>query len=211
MIEIAKLKIRVESLLDWVRKDYTQKTDKTETFLYRVLGGIKDDTYDFYEQSVAIFTRKSDTPYNLKVKFELPKGVADLPLIVIREPGRVDAGENTIGRVTQHVTNSDGSVSDIFMDSKKFTFDLMCISANTTESILISEVLYALLVGSLNTWASNYNKIDIGMKELISENNIVPYPLLFRTVTLTLTVPNFIPSIIDTELVDKVYFKTLLY
>lgn len=81
---------------------------------------------------------------------EFPKDVQMCPVIVLREPSR-DNGDNAIGRETgvemPQVVQRPSSSRFEFLDGKAFNFEVICVSVNMIESILLSEVIYSFLWG----------------------------------------------------------------
>lgn len=83
----------------------------------------------------------------------------------------------------------------------------MCLSDNMLESILLSEVLYALMTGAYNWLAANYSTIDITMTELMADTNLIPLPIFVRSVRLEVSVEQIISSLVNTEFLNKLLFE----
>lgn len=85
MIEIVKVKQFIVSILNYIPEDYRlHQGDEQNTFLYRLLNGMKEGNFDFYDQAKKLFLRGMTNPRNLRVLFEFPKDNTGLPAYVIR-------------------------------------------------------------------------------------------------------------------------------
>lgn len=100
MIEIIRVKQLILNLLEYIPKDLeNHKNDEENTFLYRLLYGMKDGNFDFYQQAKSLFTRSSTNPRKIEVRLEFPKDKTGLPCYVIREPGKTKGPANSIGKL----------------------------------------------------------------------------------------------------------------
>ena len=76
---------------------------------------------------------------------------------------------------------------------------------------MVSEVIYALFMGSYDLLSSLFNLVDVNMKELVMNNdNIPPYMIVSRALTLEIDFDNFIPSVSSQGLVDKLIFNGII-
>lgn len=206
----------IDALLKWVREDFNAFENEQDTWLYQFVHycevGPGQETAKYYDMVKEIFLRTNEKRNQLHTVLEYPKDTTLLPAIVLREPSRTDGTSNVIGGWTAtQITTENGSKIDIFRDSKAFNYDLMCVAANYTESLLISEVLYGLLVGAYNTLALQYERLSYSMREILVNPDFNPYPVMIRTVTVSLQQSNFIPSIEREVPLDKVKFQYILY
>lgn len=201
MLQIVKIKKIVEACLEYVQTDFESKTDEKDSFLYKVLGDTQDGFSNYYEQAKNIFLRKETNPNNIKVVLEYPKDKTGLPAYVIREPGKTGGIANSIGKIESFM----GGVP-MYRDTRQYGLEIMCFSVNMNESILMSEILYALLLGSWDILASQFLKIEFTMKELMMQNNLMPTPIFIRSIGLDLSSEEIVPGLVDTSLLGKIIF-----
>lgn len=201
MLQIVKIKKIIESCLEYVQTDFESKKNEKDSFLYKVLGDTQDGSYNFYEQAKNFFLRKETNPNNIKVLLEYPKDRTGLPAYVIREPGKRTGIANSIGKIESFM----GGVP-MYRDTRQYGLEIMCFSVNMNESILMSEVLYALLLGSWDLLASQFLKIEFSMKELMMENRLMPTPIFIRSIGLELSSEEIAPGLVDTTLLGKIIF-----
>ena len=197
MLQIVKIKKIVEACLEYVQTDFESKTDEKDSFLYKVLGDTQDGSFNYYEQA----KRKETNPNNIKVALEYPKDKTGLPAYIIREPGKTGGIANYIGKIESFM----GGVP-MYRDTRQYGLEIMCFSVNMNESILMSEILYALLLGSWDTLASQFLKIEFTMKELMMQNNLMPTPIFIRSIGLDLSSEEIVPGLVDTSLLGKIIF-----
>ena len=153
---IYNLKGIVQALLEWVKQDFDKFDNEEDSWLYQFihLGERDGDVEEFYLMAKEIFLRRESSRNMLTVELEFPKDTTILPVIVLREPSRVDGDTNIIGATDSEVISlSGGAQMQVFRDSKRFNYDLMCVGLNYKETLTISDTLYGLLVGAYNTFA----------------------------------------------------------
>ena len=197
MLQIVKIKKIVEACLEYVQTDFESKENEKDSFLYKVLGDTQDGSFNYYEQAKNIFLRKETNPNNIKVVLEYPKDKTGLPAYVIREPGKTGGIANSIGKIESFM----GGVP-MYRDTRQYGLEIMCFSVNMNESILMSEILYALLLGSWDTLAS---QLPIQSVRFL-QNNLMPTPIFIRSIGLDLSSEEIVPGLVDTSLLGKIIF-----
>lgn len=209
---IFHLKGIIESLLQWVQTDYESYPDEKDSWLYQFAHYDELETEkelnEYYSLIKEIFLRDESKRNKLGVTLEFPKDTTLLPVVVLREPSRQEGDSNVVSMLASDlVTNENGLQMNIFRDSKVATYDLMCIGWNYTETLLISEVLYGLLVAANDTLSRQYEKISYSLREVMVNQEMNPFPILIRTIGITLQQTNAIPSIVRSPYLDSIKFK----
>lgn len=202
MLQIAQIKSIITRLLLFVQEDYKNNKEE-DTFLYKTFYGVKDGNFDFYEQGKKLFLRSDTNPRNLRVLLEFPKDKTKTPAYVVREPSKRTSEFNSIGKLTGQF---DHTGKMILRDSRNYEFEIMCVSDNFLESILMSEILYALLLGSYNILAQSFQSISFSMKEVMINADVIPLPFFLRSIGLNLTSDEQVPTIEEAPLLGKVLF-----
>lgn len=208
LVLINRIKQMIDGLLDYIQYDF-ESVPETQTFLYHILWGVKNGNFDFYEQAKDIFLRKAISPRKIYTTMEYPKDKSHLPCIVVRESSK-NSQTSPIGGFGMANVDEFGVpeyAREGFRMPIEYRIELMCFSDNSLESILISEVLYALFVGARNTFEQEFSSFDFNCSELIAENSVFPQPLLIKNIVLELQdVPRY-PSIIRPEIIKKFCFE----
>lgn len=202
MLQIAQIKSIITRLLLFVQEDYKNNKEE-DTFLYKTFYGVKDGNFDFYEQGKKLFLRSDTNPRNLRVLLEFPKDKTKTPAYVVREPSKRTSEFNSIGKLTGQF---DHTGKMILRDSRNYEFEIMCVSDNFLESILMSEILYALLLGSYNILSQSFQSISFSMKEVMINADVIPLPFFLRSIGLNLTSDEHVPTIEEMPLLKKVLF-----
>lgn len=203
MIPIITIKQLISKLLEFIYVDSSSEKEEKDTFLYQILGGIKDNNFDFYEQAKSLFLRDQTNPRNVRILVEYPKDRTAFPCYVIREPGKRNGADNSIGKIKDY--SNLGSY--LYRDSRQSDFEIMCLSQNVYESIIMSEVLYALLLAAYDILASQFETIDFTIRELMAENEIMPMPIFIKSVSLSVSMNNIVPGLLKEDLLKKVLFE----
>lgn len=208
MLKIARLKEIVEGLLNYLTYDSLNNPEE-KTFLYILLNGVKDHNYDFYKESKKLFLRTQENARKIDVRMEYPKDIASLPLYIVREPSRNKGAFNSIGKLDgDFIGASEGYFGrEEYRNSEAFTFEILCASVNLLESILMSEVLYALFVGAHETIASEFLNPAYSLDEVIVDTSLMPTPLFMRNIKINLTQDELIPSISPESFADSLEFE----
>lgn len=202
MLQITQIKAIITRLLIFVQEDYKNNTEE-DTFLYKTFYGVKDGSFDFYEQGKKLFLRNDSNPRNLRVLLEFPKDKTKTPAYVVREPSKRTSEFNSIGKLTGQF---DYTGKMILRDSRNYEFEVMCVSDNFLESILMSEILYSLLLGSYNILSQSFQSISFSMKEVMINADVIPLPFFLRSIGLNLTSDEYVPTIEEMPLLKKVLF-----
>jgi hypothetical protein len=204
MIQIIRVKEIIKTVLAYIPYEYKSGKAEEDTFLYRLLNGVKDDNFDFYKQAKTLFTRSDSSPRKIAVTLEFPKDKTSLPCYVIREPGKIKGPVNSIGKLTGDIY-PDGAWE--VRDSREQGFEIMCLSDNVLESILMSEVLYGLLLGSYNLLAMNFSTIEINMTELMANTELIPLPIFIKSIRLDVSSEQIVSSLINSDFLSKIEFE----
>lgn len=202
MLQITQIKAIITRLLIFVQEDYKNNAEEN-TFLHKTFYGVKDGNFDFYEQGKKLFLRNDSNPRNLRVLLEFPKDKTKTPAYVVREPSKRTSEFNSIGKLTGQF---DHTGKMILRDSRNYEFEVMCVSDNFLESILMSEILYSLLLGSYNILSQSFQSISFSMKEVMINADVIPLPFFLRSIGLNLTSDEHVPTIEEMPLLKKVLF-----
>lgn len=184
MILIARIRQLVQSLLDFVQKD-CDSLPESQTFLYQMFWGLKDGSFDFYNQARELFLRRNTNPRKITVLMEYPKDKAHFPCIVVREPRKSPKMTPLGGVGDQEVFGVAQYQRESFTTVTSSNVDLMCISDNFLESVLLGEALYALFEGARNTFEQEFVNFDFSMGEIIVENQLFPTPIVIKNINIT--------------------------
>lgn len=213
-IPILRIKRIIEGLLNYISTNtLTHVTANTEedSFLYQIWKDVNDDGFDFYEQGKDIFTRKNTSPSKLSVGLQYKRDIAAIPYIWVREPAKRKGEFNNIGDSNGTFINSEGASSELFRDTKRDTFEIVIVSNNAMATLLVAETLYHLLIAAHDTLTLNFTTFSFNMKEIITNNELTPIPIVMRSIEIDTQMDTEAPSINEEEFVNAVNFETKIY
>ena len=209
LIPVVKLKSILDGLIEYVRLDFESQTDESNTFLYKVLAGNRTDGFDFYEESKNIFLRESTSSRKIQTRLMFTKDIAPTPTIHVREPARTKGIYNSIGGMNgMRIDLPNDVYTEEYRDTKKANYEYVITSDNPLETVLIGEVIYTLLLGSWETLHTQlFDLFDFSLKELIANNDLVPYPLYIKTVDIVVQFEVKVPGIQRATLCGAINFE----
>lgn len=210
MILVARIKRLVLGLIDYIQRDYNSGIPETQTFLYQMFWGARDGSFDFYEQARKMFLRTNESSRKVAVTLEYPKDKVALPCIVVREPSRQQTQPNPFGGIGDPESSFGalGYQREAFSVTSNSKVNLMCFSDNPMESLLMGEVLYALLQGARNTFEEEFLNFSFSTSELVAENSLFPLPVIIKTVSIDVTESEDCASLIRQDLMSCVKFES---
>lgn len=203
ILQIAEIRGWVVELLEFIRSDIQSKSNREDTWLYQVIGKTYDPEYNFIDQAFTLYNRTDSSPRKLGVSLEYPKDKTQMPRYVIREPSRDDGIANAIGKMTGQFFSDN---SHVIRNTRTNAYEIICFSDNFFESVLMSEIMYALLLGVYNQMASHYHQLQYSMREVMVEQSLMPTPIFLRSIGVRISADDIIPAIDNAELLGKVKF-----
>lgn len=212
MIISLKIKKFVELLLEFISTDYTEATDKTKSWLYRVLQNDIDGDYNFYTNAVEVFVgRGKGSRRKIEVRNGFDPDRATEPTIHVREPSKSKGKTDTIGLMGEgYYTNEDGTVSTKLKYSNTSRFELLITGVNMNEIILIQEVLESAMMAYYEDLVLLYFDImQFSSKEVIIANDSYGgRPLFTRSIDIEISYEKEnIPKLFTEENIEIIQFN----
>jgi hypothetical protein len=205
----------LNSALKFVRTDYAAASDKTKSYLYLLMSGTYLEKYKLFEQAVGIIMApKSDPRYfTIDLMFNMTKNT--IPSAYINLPSEATAGGmNAIGsgedgydQLTiegDSTSHTLGSSRAVLERTKQAAYNLVIVSDNPNEVVLLYHFLNSLLVACVpHLHFKGLLNISLG------GNDINPYPdlanqLYMRQVSISLQYTTRTPSIFTHEMVNDI-------
>lgn len=220
-IPILKVKKFIDLLIEFVKTDYDTKTDKTKSFLYRVLSDNIDEGWDFYQNGVAIFTRDGDDSRQLATRLMFDRSRAGLPTIHVREPAKNKGSYDGIGFLDDRIVVNESTgvdeqnqplpstISSTARKTFSSQFDIMITSGNSLECVLIQEVLESAMLASLDTLTIPFFElVDFTSKELMMSDETERNQLFIKSITMNIQYQkDGIPKLYTEENIKKIQFN----
>ena len=215
-IPILKVKKFVDLLIEFVKTDYEDKTDKTKSFLYRVLSDNTSDGWDFYQNGIEIFVRGDDDKRKLETRLMFDRSRAGLPTIHVREPAKNKGSFDGIGFFDDEIVVNEpvdeetpSTISSTARKTFNSQFDIMITSGNSLECVLIQEVLESAMLASLDTLTIPFFElVDFTSKELMMSDETERNQLFIKSITLNIQYQkDGIPKLYTEENIKKIQFN----
>jgi len=211
LIPILKIKKVVDLMLEFIKTDYENQTDKNNSFLYRVIGGNQDNGYDFYEQAVSIFTRGENNSRQIETRLGFDPNRAQIPTIHIRQPSKMKGKSDGIGFISEDIyVNEDSTISSQGRKSYSSKYELMITAGKTLEVIIITEIIEAAMLSTyesltgLDGWI---DLIDFETKEMIINNEGLAAPLFATSIGINTSFENLVPKLYTEDNIASIQFN----
>jgi hypothetical protein len=185
----------------------------SESWLYRVFGGIESGDWDFYTSAIEVLVNRNiNSPKKLDIRIGFPNQKPSNPTIAIISPSEQYGDLNTIGlnhHSESYFTNSDGTYSEIYARNKMGIYEVMVISPNEFEAELLYRFLDSLLISMYNTLNDEFDgTFKFSGKETISEQETIPF-MYIKSLLVSLQYNQEVPILptIKTEYLDNAVFN----
>lgn len=208
----------LQSGLKFVKQDYAQQSDKSQSWLEQVLTGIIIDNYDFKEQArKVILQNKAESPRALTIDFMFNMQSDGSPVIHITLPAeQTQLGGNGMGLDEGYADDirvepanlQPGSVTPVYTRRYQATYNIVITSNNTNEVILIYHFMKALILAlQPHLSLSGLQNIAVGGQDVNMMSDKVPKNLFFRAIAVTLQYESSAPAINKQMLLSGALFK----
>lgn len=197
----------IKSILQIIKTDHL--ANPTSSLLYYAFkkdvnnSDIALDTLNFFDQAVSVFV---DKRVNLNLGYNLE--VASLNAIHILLPGE-NSRPLTIGADAGYeapIEGDDGALNDVFNVMTDVTYQLMISGENSTEVIIIYNMLkLALLSYYSHLELSGLRDIKFGGADVVLQQDLVPPNIFHRNLSLTFMYESSIPTSFRNTIVTAIH------
>lgn len=185
------IKDTIRTLLDYVKIDYDNKVDKTETILYRLLYNQTLQRYNFYTQAKTVFLKEKADPRFIEVNMMFNRDRQQTPTVHIMLPSENEAdmtlgiGQGEIEYYYDEINSQNAIAQRTFNKRFRANYNIVITSDNINEVILIYHVLRSLLISAnehLNM--SGIFNIKLGGRDIQINSDLVPPHLFMKSISL---------------------------
>lgn len=197
--------------LDFVKLDYDQAADKSQTYLHRTLSSIAIERYNLLDQGKKVFLAEEDDPRKIKVDLMYNMDVDRVPSIYITLPSEQN-GQNGMGV-------DEGYQEDIWNDTDKTrvpvftrrlntTYSIMIVSDNSNEVVMIYHFIRALII-SLHSHLNlmGIENISLGGQDIQLNSDVVPKHLFMRAITINMQYETSAPDLREWPIIGGLLFQ----
>lgn len=204
----------LEAIIKFIRFDWEERTDKTETLLYKICKGNAIERYDLYEQAQAIFITEEDNPRHLEVNMFFNMERAKIPTIHITLPSE-QADKDGMGLDEGYQGHEEiagiGEQEGVDVQSPIYTrrfntqYQIVLTSDNSNEVVAMYHVLRAIMIpvmDSLN--AAGLENIKLSGRDIQNMQTIVPEHVFIRSIGMYFEYEVSMASIFTEEIVKNI-------
>ena len=184
----------------------THAPDPENSFLGRILMGIKDHKHDYFEEAKVLFTRKNDNPRAIRTRLFFDAKEANIPTIHITMPQET-SGANSLGAGESHEYYEDdvhGTVSPERERRFDTNFHVIVTSDNHREVLIIYHVVRAMLVSALSEVdIAGLENPKLGGQDIRPQENIVPRNIYMRGISIQCSYQVEVPRFFDAQKITQ--------
>lgn len=204
----------LKNVFKLVREDYKAQTDKTKTYLYRILGTLNLERYTFFSQAIKVLVADIDDPRYLEVQLFFNLQRQGLPTIHITLPNE-NSGPGGLGIDEGYQEPEEGSEPDTVRDvlSRRFdtTYNIVITSDNTNEVILLYHFIRAILIPVFEHFDSEglqNNRLSGG--DLNIDPRLIPQNIFVRAIHLSFSYDVNVAKLFDQSIVNQLVFRATI-
>jgi len=180
--------------------------------LYVEFNGILLDDTNFYTHLKSLIEKGEDDRRKLEVRLMFDKERASLPTIHIHYPSEDGkSGDNTLETGFIGVDYSATTSAKMYSRSFIGQYELIITGGNSLEVVMLYEFLDAILIAGADTLAYNFDKFEFSGKQLMANQDIIPYLTFYRAIGLSLQCKKIVHSIISRKTAIDVQFDPIYY
>jgi hypothetical protein len=202
----------VKKGLAFVRADYElNKTHEEKSYLYKVLGGTSIERYDYFTQGKNIFLCGADDPRLLTVDLMYNIEMKHFPSVYIALAAE-QHGQNGLGvdegfkeyEFEDETDEALGTSTPVFTRRQNTSYNLMIMSDNSSEVILIYHFLKALLI-SLHPHLNikGLENLTFSGQDLQLNSELIPKHAFMRAINLGLQYEASSPDLRTTPMITN--------
>ena len=198
-------------ILDLINNDIKNNISTPEkSILYYLFNGMKykdDESLDFYEQAVDLFSKTNDDATKIKVRnyFDAERGT--LPTIHLNFPNE-QPNNNGIGVDAGYKYPQDwgeGEFSDVFTRSFDSTHYIIVSAGNEEEVTIIYNIIKAFLISNLDIVAnSGLINPKLGGGDIQFNSELVPSHIFTKMITLNYSYEFSVPSLLREKILGLI-------
>lgn len=197
----------ISGIIKHVESDLAQHAaDEQNSFLGRILNGIKDHKHDYFVEAKTLFTRKVDNPRAVRTRLFFDAQEANIPTIHITMP-QENSGENSLGAGESHEFYSDDIHNTVSPERERrfdTNFHVIITSDNHREVLIIYHVIRAMLVSALSEVdIAGLENPKLGGQDIRPKEDIVPRNIYMRGISIQCSYQVEVPRFFDAQKISQ--------
>lgn len=201
-IPLILLKKLYDEALNKIRADlayYVTQADEENSWLYRVFGDNEIDGYNFYTQAKSILLRGDKDPKKIQTRLLFNPSKSNAPVIYFNEPSEDSGSQDWIGVNRDDLFfTSNTSFSERLGRSYRSVYEIVVMSNNNTETIMIYNLLKALTISLKSSLSHHFNTYSISGRQLMDMSTLQP-EYFYKSLALLIDYSISVPDINSTQ------------
>lgn len=217
----------LQSAIKFVRQEYADQSDKTQSYLYKLLNGAIIEKYDLFTQAVQVICGADDSPRLFKIDLMFNAKRDHVPSAHITLPSEMTGQGNGMGTDEgyanyieeagdiggqfngdfgdDYAIGTEGTVRRAVLSRRiSATYNIVIMSDNTNEVVLIYHFLRAILIALIpHLHIKGLSNVSFGGQDLQPYEGL-GHNLHMRAITISLQYDTFVPSIFVIEMGNDV-------
>lgn len=208
MIFIPELQLKkiLEGMLTYIRIDWNDHSDKSETFLYKMYYGQVDGKLDYYTAAQKLFLTDPSDPTAIVIRKIYDADRAKLPTIHMNLPSMSKSEEDTVGMGLEEELIG-GNVFSTYLRNFDVNYNFLITSSNEDEVLIIHYTLLSLLTLFMpSIELMGFSHIKIGAADLQLHPDLVPLNIYMKAVTFSSNFGLLIPVAFPGQEITRLIF-----
>lgn len=200
------------NVVKFIREDYALQTDKEKSYLCKLLNSLGFERYSYKKQAIEVFLASNEEPRYLTVDLMFNMKKDAMPSLHICMPSE-SPGQNALGMdSSDNYINTQGdeieSTQAIFKRRYKATYDIVIVSDNSNEVVMLYHVFKALLVAlSPHLTLSGVENTTFSGQDLQPYAELVPKNIFMRAIRLGIEYESSTLSFENHKLISEIVFE----
>ncbi len=212
-ISIVKLKLVLDSLIEWVRQDLVENELTPEnSWLWENFHQTTIDDTNFYEQLSSLIVLGDEDKRKLATRLMFDRDRAPLPTFHVHYPSEEGkSGDNAIGTGYTTLPTEGLDSYNTFSRSYVGQYEIIVTGGNSLEVVMLYEFMGGLLMAAADTLAYHFDKFEFSGKQLMPNQDMIPYLVYYRSIVIGLQHKKIVTSIIKTKRAHDIAFHGEFY
>ena len=206
----------INSVLELIKKDYLDATDKTKTIISRLFTTddygmtLRYNRFDYKEQAIKLFVTNQGVNSSRRIEVSMGYNLqrAGLPSIHLTLPDeQADSVGLGMGEGYQDskINETDGTVISNYTAVYRCNYNCIITSDNSSEAVLIYHTLKNLLFGVFPAFElRGLRDIKFSGQDLNFQNDMIPAEIFHRNLSISFFYESTVDSIQMYDMVNKI-------
>jgi len=187
----------------------SHSTDPENSFIGRMLMGIKDHKHDYFIEAQSLFSRRDDNPRKIRTRLFFDAQEAHIPTIHVTMP-QENSGQNSLGAgeyghedytYTNSLNNEESPARERRFDTN---YQILITSDNHREVLIIYHIVRGMLISALSEVnIAGLENPRLGGQDIRTNENIIPSSIFMRGISLQCSYDVLVPRFFSSQQISQ--------